>query len=500
MSYQRGKDRQEVQLLPACLDDYVAAESSVRFLDAYVESLDFVALGFTRSQPRATGRPPYHPADLLKLYLYGYLHRLRSSRRLEAEAGRNLEVLWLLRTVRPDFKTIANFRKDNHACFKGVLREFNLLCRKLGLFGAELVVIDGSKFRALNSPEGSLSVEQMQQIITQIDERIEDYLRQLESADREAEAAAAAVECSGDDDNPRQGEPSGDSQELQQQIDKLRATLQQQRERIEQMQQSGSKRAYLHDRDARPMCDRQQGVVRPGYNVQIAVDGKHHLIVAQEVVQDGNDRGQLGDLAVAAKAVLEVASLQVVADRGYYAAQQLEICEQHGMDAFVPAPRTTSGRSTKDGRPLFGRERFVYDEQAGVYWCPGGHALKQRATCNNKGHLVQQYVNTAACRQCPLKAQCTDGKHRQIGRLVNEAVVERTAARVAQQPQLLQQRKKIVEHVFGTLKQWGYGVFSLCGLPKVRGEFSLSALAYNLKRVLTLVPLPMLMNALPKAS
>jgi transposase len=476
MSYLRGPARSEVHLLPPCVDDYVPPNAPVRFIDAFVEGLDFPALGFTHAQPATTGRPPYHPADLLKLYIYGYLYRIRSSRRLEAEAARNLEVVWLLRGLRPDFKTIANFRRDNRAAFKPLLKQFNLLCRRLDLFGAELVAVDGSKFKAVNNSRGYYTQEQLQELLQKVEARIEEYLSELDCQDTEAEGVAGA--------------PT--RQELAEKI----AHLEQRRGRYEellgQLQAQNQTAVALTDPDSRKMKGPHGYMV--GYNVQLAVDAKHDLIVAETVVQAANDLGQLSRLGTAAKAELQVEHLQVVADKGYHAADQLEACEQAQVETFVPEQGTTSGRG-KDGRKIFPKEQFIYDAQADAYQCPAGQRLPRVTQTRARGLERIFYYNRVACRGCALRAQCTSSACRVLLRRPNEAVVERAAQRVEDRPDLVARRKEIVEHVFGSLRQWGHDTFLMCGLEKVRAEFSLSALVYNLRRVLNLIRVEDLLKA-----
>lgn len=476
MSYLRGPDRSQGQFLPPSVEDYVPANAPVRFIDAFVEGLDFQALGFTHAQPAATGRPPYHPADLLKLYVYGYLHRIRSSRRLEAEAARNLEVIWLLREVRPDFKTIANFRKDNRAAFKPLLKQFNLLCRRLELFGAELVALDGSKFKAVNNSRRHYTQEQLCELLQKVEGRIEQYLRELDHQDAEAEGVAGA--------------PTG--QELAEKIAQLQERKGGYEELLGQLQAQDRTEVALTDADSRKMKGPHGYVV--GYNVQLAVDAKHDLIVAETVVQAANDLGQLSSLASAAKTELQVEQLQAVADKGYHAADQLEACEQAQVETFVPEQGTTSGRG-RDGREIFPKEKFTYDAQADAYQCPAGQRLPRVKQTRARGLERIFYYNRAACRACALRAQCTSGACRVLLRRPNEAVVERAAQRAAARPDLVARRKEIVEHVFGTLRQWGHDTFLMCGLEKVRAEFSLSALVYNLRRVLNLIPIEDLLKA-----
>jgi transposase len=473
MSYQRGPDRSQVQLLPPCLDDYVAPNAPARFLDAYVEGLDFAALGFAHAQPAATGRPPYHPADLLKLYLYGYLHRVRSSRRLEAEATRNLEVIWLLRSLRPDFKTIADFRKDNRAAFKPLFKNFNLLCRKLDLFGAELLAIDGSKFKAVNNPRRHYTQEQLQELVQKVEARIDQYLGELDRQDTEAEGVPAAPHRAA----------------LEEKIALLQARQGRYDELLAQMKAADQTEVSLTDPDSRGMKK-----VAVGYNVQVAVDAKHDLIAAPEVVQAASDYGQLSPMATAAQAALAVASLQVVADAGYHEARQLEACAAAGITTFVPARGTTSGQGPHE-RAIHPKEAFIYDPIDDAYRCPAGQTLARGYAGESRGKQCVYYYNVAACGACGQRTTCTTGAYRKLSRLANEAVVEQQAQRVQAHPELMRRRKEIVEHVFGTLRNWGHDRFLMKGLEKVRAEFSLSCLTYNLRRVVNRVAMADLLAA-----
>lgn len=472
MSYLRGWDRAEIQLLPPCVDDYVPAECPARFIDAYVEGLNFRELGFTHCQPAATGRPAYHPADLLKLYVYGYLYRIRSSRRLEAEAGRNLELIWLLRGLRPDFKTIADFRKDNRAAFKPLFKQFNLLCRKLDLFGAELVAIDGSKFKALNNSRRYYTQAQLRELVTKIEERIEHYLSELDGQDVQAEGAG----------------PQSKKQSLEQKVELLRQRKGDYDQLLGDLKQNQSTPIALTDPEARKMKAAQGFVV--GYNVQVAVDAKHDLIVCNDVVQNPLDRGQLAAMALSAKQELQVEKLQATADRGYHDADQLEAAEQNGIEPFVPE------RVGNSGHQVIAKKQFQYEAQRDVYQCPAGQVLSCQRQDRNHGKLRNVYYNEQACASCQLRSQCTNAKYRIICRRTNEGAVERTRTRVAQRPDLVNRRKEIVEHVFGTLRNWGHDKFLLKGLEKVKGEFALSALVYNLRRVLTIVPMEKFLKTL----
>lgn len=477
MSYLRGPDRQQVQLLPPSVEEYVGAESAVRFIDAFVEGLDLGTLGFVRARPASTGRPPYHPADLLKLYLYGYLQRIRSSRRLEAEAGRNLELIWLLRGVKPDFKTIADFRKDNRAAFKPLFKQFNLLCRHLGLFGAELVAIDGSKFKASNNSRRCYSQKQLRERIEKIESRIDDYLNQLEQQDQEQSGSAAPANVD----------------QMREKLQLLKERKGQYAELLKDLEQSKQKHVVLTDSDARPMKGPHGYVV--GYNVQVAVDAKHDLIVAQDVVQAATDINQLSAMAQAAKKELAVEQLQAVADKGYHQADELKACEQQRIETFVPQPLRGGGRIS-NGQQMFGKTEFKYDPASDIYQCPAGQKLTRHSEYQIGGFGWVYYYDARACEGCRMRSQCTTGSHRVVARRRDEEVVERVAKRVATRPELVSRRKEIVEHVFGTLRQWTHDHFLMRGLEKVRAEFCLSSLVYNLKRVLNLMPLDELLKKL----
>ena len=476
MSYIQGADRRQSQLLPPSVEEYVGENAPVRVIDAFIDGLNLEELGVGRARPAATGRPAYDPRDLLKLYSYGYLNRVRSSRRLEAEAGRNLEVMWLLRNVRPDFKTIADFRKDNRGCFKRVLREFNLLCRKLELFGAELVAIDGAKFKAVNSEKRHYTAEQLQALIQQIDTRIEEYLGHLEVEDAATENLPGTPTVA----------------ELQAKLATLKQRREGHAENLQALVQSGRPELSLTDPDSRG-----QKKVGVGYNVQIAVDAKHHLIVEAEVVQDQNDLGQLHAMAGCAKATLAVEELSVVADTGYHEAGQLEKCEQEGIETYVPAGRGRNGQAP-GGQTVYPKTDFTYDSVRDVYRCPAGQDLSRGYQDETRGKLRHYYYNVAACGACAQRAECTTARYRKISRLENEAVVERQAVRVAAKPEVVAERKTIVEHVFGTLRLCGHDEFLCRGLEKVRAEFSLSALGYNLRRALNILGVERMLTRLAK--
>lgn len=474
MAYIAGADRTQAVLLPDVLDDFVGPDHPVRFLDAFVAQLDLRALGFQRAVPAETGRPGYDPGDLLRLYLYGYLHRIRSSRRLDQEAHRNVELMWLLRRLTPDFKTIADFRRDHPDALKRVGREFIVLCQRLDLFGGELLAIDGSKFRAVNARDRSYSAARLEKLMQAIDATLATYLQQLDAHDQRE----AAV-------------PAPSAAELQERI----ATLQQRRGRYEAIQQhlaaTGETTCSLTDPDSRPMVS--GAGIEICYNVQTAVDAKHKLIVAETVTNAAADRAQLSPLALAAQEVLHAPALVVVADRGYYHGAEIKACLDAGITPLVPRPLTSANAR----RGLFTKDDFRYDAAQDVYHCPAGATLTCRFTSVELGRTITTY-RTAACGRCPRKAQCTRSKDgRKLTRWIHEHLLEAMAQRLRDQPALYRQRAGLAEHPYGTMKRaMDQGHFLLKGLAKVRGEFSLTVLAYNLKRVIRLLGVPRLLAAL----
>ena len=484
MCFITGMDRSQTLLLPESLEDYVGAQHPVRFLEAFVEGLDLAACGFARTKAADTGRPPFAPGDLLKLYLWGYLNKVRSSRRLELECGRNLELLWLMRKLQPDFKTIADFRRDNAGAFKKVFRQFNLLCRELGLFGGELVAIDGTKLKAVNNvarnftpekPFGhELRAEWLRASLERIDARLAEFLAAMDAGDSAEPPPSAAAAA------PVRGT-------LDEKIAALRKRQQCYQEALAALEESGATQVSLTDPDSRRM--RKVGV---GYNGQIAVDAKHKLIAVAEVVNEPTDHGQLAPMAAAAKEALGVEQLKAVADGGYYDHGQIAACAGIGVESYVPRPK--KGSAEAGGR--FGKEEFSYDANTDTYRCPEGHTLSRETAWLKRGEPHVAYASPEACRSCPLKAQCTTGAYRRITRWEGEAIVEAMHARVAAHPEVIAQRKAIVEHPFGSIKFWQeQRAFLMRGLEKVRGEFHLSALAYNMKRVINIVGMERLLEA-----
>ena len=472
MNHRTGLDRSQTLLFPERLEDYIAAENPVRFLDAFVGSLDLHALEFGKARCANTGRPPYDPAVLLKLYLYGYLHRVRSSRGLEAEGHRNVELIWLLGKLTPDFKTIADFRKDNLKPLKAVARQFTLLCRKLELFGGELLAIDGSKFRAVNSRDQNFNAAKLEELIARADARLAEYLEQLDTADA-AEPNSTAISKT----------------ELAAKIAALREKQDWHKELLEQLD-GEQKQISATDPDTRKMPTAHGMVV--GYNAQLAVDAKHKLIAADDVTNEGTDLRQLADVALAARANLEIEQAEVLADAGYYNASEVSRCVEQGLTPFIPKADT----SANTARGLYGKSQFHYDPAKDVYHCPAGAELTYRFSTDELGRELR-YYRASDCQRCPLKTQCTRNKqNRTITREANEHLMEAMAQRMKAQPEKFKLRKQLAEHPFGTIKRWfGYTHFLLKGLKKVRTEWSLTTLVYNLKRVLKLVSFEKLMAA-----
>ena len=465
-----GEDRSQATLFPERIDDYVTEDSPVRVVDVFIDDLDISGLGF-RTEPNATGRPSYHPKMMLKLYVYGYLNRVQSSRRLEREAQRNVELMWLTGRLAPDFKTIADFRKDNGEAIRLVCREFVMLCRKLGLLNNTLVAIDGSKFKAVNNRDKNFTRAKMKRRLAAVEASIDRYLEQLTEVD--------ATET--DDDK---------GQALEDKITKLREEMARLKKCEVRMLEAPDKQLSLTDPDARSMTSRGAGLV--GYNVQSAVDSEHHLIITHEVTNVGSDRSQLANVAKQAKAVLQRDSLDVVADRGYYNGDEIRACEQAGIDTYLPKPRTSGNRANGQ----FDRSAFTYIDNDDEYECPAGERLTHRTTTTEKGKQIKRYW-TSVCSSCAIKEQCTTGNERRVSRWVHADVLDRAQARLDKQPDSMRVRRATVEHPFGTIKSWmGATHFQMKTLARASTEMSLHVLAYNMKRAINLLGTKEIMAAI----
>jgi len=476
MDYIQGTDRDQFTLFPEALDDYISQENPVRFIDAYVDSLDLDRLGFRHAILQETGRPPYHPGDLLKLYLYGYLNRVRSSRQLEREAQRNVEVMWLMRRLTPDFKTIADFRRDNRKAIRNVSREFTLFCRQLNLFSGDLVAIDGSKFKAVNRRDRNFTKKQLKRLIQKLDEDIDRYLDELDEADEE---------------EPQEKKLT--AEELQQKIDEMRRRRAEAQELEKKLDESGASQISLTDPDSRMMPVSGGRRTDVGYNVQVSVDPKHKLIVDHEVTNAVTDRDLLSHIAKRVKDLLGVDELEVLADMGYYHGKEVKACLEAGITPYIPKPKTSASR--KWG--LFAKDDFRYDQEQDCYWCPAGEKLAFRFQTTEKGRDIKYYTSSA-CSQCAIKAQCTRNKGgRRITRWVDEDLLDEMERRVRGEPEKMKLRKRLAEHPFGTIKHhWDQGHFLTRKLPNVGAEMALTVLSYNIMRAIKILGVPRMIEAL----
>ena len=447
----------------------------MRVIDVFVEGLDLAELGFSNCQPLPMGRPGYHPATMLKIYIYGYLNRIPSSRRLERECQRNLELIWLTKRLAPDFKTIADFRKDNGAAIQKVCREFVLLCRKLSLLSAASVAIDGSKFKAVNARDNNFTEAKMKRRFEQLEKSIARYMAQLETADRRGDSL-----------------PEAKIAHLKEKVTRLKEEVERLNAINAELKAADDKQISLTDPDARSMATsgRDTGVV--GYNVQSAVDTENHIIVAHEVTNVGSDRGQLSNMAEQAREAIGSETLDAVADRGYYKSEEIHACEEAGLSVTLPKPQTSNAKA--EGR--FGKQDFVYLAEEDVYRCPAGEHLTYRYESKQDGKMMRRYWTTK-CTDCPLKEQCTTSPERRISRWEHEAVLEKVQDRLDHNPDMMTLRRQTVEHPFGTIKAWmGSTHFLMRTLPKVASEMALNVLAYNMKRVMNILGVAALIEAM----
>jgi transposase len=462
-----GTDRSQSTLFPESLGDWIEEDNPVRVIDVFVNELDLGGLGFGGVAPEITGRPSYHPSVLLKLYIYGYLNRVQSSRRLEREAGRNVEVMWLTCRLVPDHKTIADFRKDCGSAIQQVCVQFVELCRQIGLLTTASVAIDGSKFKAVNTRDKNFTRGKVERRRTQLEESVARYLAQLDTADRQEPSEELAAKTA----------------HLREKLVKLEGEMQRLVAMEKSMLASPDQQISLTDPDSRSMATSGRGSGVVGYNVQVAVDTDHHLIIAHEVTNTGSDRAQLANIASRAKDAIGVDKLEAVADRGYYSGEEILACDKAGIAVTLPKPMT----SGLEARGRFGKQDFVYLGDEDVYRCPAGEKLSYHYTNEEDGQRLRRYW-TNACRDCALKAHCTTGKERRITRWEHEHVLEAVQRRLDRNPQAMRQRRETVEHPFGTLKmRMGATHFLMKRLPKVATEMALHVLAYNLTRLMNIM-------------
>ncbi|KUZ02923.1 IS1182 family transposase [Burkholderia sp. RF7-non_BP4] len=471
-----GEDRKQVTLLPECLDDFIAEDNPVRIIDAFVDELELISLGFQSATPAATGRPSYHPAVLLKIYIYGYLNRVQSSRRLERECQRNVELMWLTGRLAPDFKTIAEFRRGNGEGIRNVCRRFVTLCRDLKLFTHAIVAIDSSKFKAVNSRDQNFTPNKIERRQEQIEQSIQRYLDALETADR---TQPVEVETK--------------TKRLREKIDMLREQMRDLARAGEILKNLPEKQISLTDPDSRSMISQAKGTGVVGYNVQVAVDARHHLIVTHEVTNVGSDRTQLSRMAKAARDAMGKRKVKALADRGYFNAPEIKACDDAGIVAMVPKSLTSGAKA--DGR--FDRGDFIYVATDDQYQCPAGQRATYRYSSIERGGLTLRTYWSSACPRCPLKNQCTPADYRRIRRWEHEAVLEAMQQRLDRQPNVMTIRRRTVEHVFGILKYWmGSTHFQTRTIGRVATEMSLHVLAYNFKRVIKILGFEKAMGAM----
>jgi transposase len=469
-----GEDRRQSTMLPACLDDYLAEDNPVRAVDAFIQELDLAALGFERVEPAATGRPAYHPATLLKIYLYGYLNRIQSSRRLEREAARNVELMWLTGRLVPDFKTIADFRRANGAAIRAVCAHFIVICSQLGLFSHAVAAIDGAKFKGVNSRDRNFTRGKLKRRVEQVEASIDRYLHSLEAADLQ-EGERAETKAS----------------RLRDKIAAMKAKLVELRQLETEVLQAPDQQISLTDPDARAMATSMRGAGVVGYNVQAAVDTEHHLIVAHDVTNLVTDRTLLSPMARLAKEAMAVEKIDVLADRGYFSGDEVLACEAIGATPHVPKPLTSNAKAA--GR--FGKDDFVYLADQNAYRCPAGETLTYRYTRIEEGRKLQSYW-TNKCGTCALLAKCTPSKERRVNRWEHEDVIDAMQKRL-DAGNAMTVRRRTVEHTFGTIKSWmGYTHFLTRGLERVKAEMSLCVLAYNIKRMIAIMGVQPLIAAM----
>ena len=474
--YIEGVNRDQVTLFPEQLEDWIEEDHPVRVVDVFVEAVDLVEVGFGRTAPAHTGRPGYHPSVLLKLFIYGYLNRIASSRRLEREAGRNIEVMWLTGRLIPDHKTIADFRRDNSVAIRKTCARFVELCRRMGVLNGASVAIDGSKFKAVNNRDRNFTAGKIKLRISHLEDSAARYLEEMARTDRQEQSEIQIAKI----------------ERLEEKLTRVRHEVRRLETIASKLQDTPDGQISMTDPDARSMATRGKGTGLVGYNVQTAVDTQTHMIITHEVTNVGNDRAQLAPMAKAAKAVLKVDKLEAIADRGYFSGNELLACNKYGITATVPKPDTSGNRK----KGMFVKADFIYDAQADVYICPAGQALSYRYSREEGGQIQRRYWQNK-CQSCSLKAQCTTGKERRIARWEHEHLVEAMYARMDESPGLMRIRRCTVEHPFGTIKAWmGSTHFLTRKFPNVRAEMALNVLAYNIKRMINMIGVPALIAAM----
>ncbi len=475
--YIEGVDRSQATLFPDRLEDWIDDDNPVRVIDLFVDEIDLEKIGFLRTAPASTGRPGYRPSVLLKLFIYGYLNRVPSSRALEREAGRNVEVIWLTGRLAPDHKTIADFRRDNGSAIRKTCAQFVELCRRIGMLKGDCVAIDGSKFKAVNNRDKNFSKGKIASRTAHLIASIERYLDEMVRIDRQEEGEVRAEKIAN----------------LAQRCERIRQEIERLVDMGEALRESPDRQISLTDPDSRSMATSAKGSGFVGYNAQAAVETESHLIVAHEVINAGHDREQLSPMAKEAKAALGRDKIRAVADKGYFSGREILACHEDGVTATLPRPDTSGNRK----KSMYVKADFAYEANVDVYRCPAGEALTYRYTTEEGGLVVRRYW-TKACQTCPKKARCTTGQERRITRWEHEHLVDEMRDRMSRNPALMAVRRSTVEHPFGTIKAWmGATHFRMRTLKNVRTEMAFHVLAYNIKRMINMIGVRGLLAAIP---
>ena len=475
--YIEGTDRGQSTLFPDRLEDWIGEDNPIRVVDLFVDEIDLAELSFGRTSPAPTGRPGYHPSVLLKLFIYGYLNRVPSSRALEREAGRNVEVMWLTGRLIPDHKTIADFRRDNGPAIRKTCAQFVELCRRIGVLKGDCVAIDGSKFKAVNNRDKNFTKGKIASRITHLEASISRYLEEMVRIDRQEEGEARAEKIAN----------------LAHRTDRIRQEIQRLQDMDRELKEAPDSQISLTDPDSRSMATSAKGSGFVGCNAQAAVDTETHLIVTHDVINAGHDREQLAPMAKGAKAALGRNEMSAVADKGYFSGREILACHEDGITTTLPRPETSGNRK----KGMYVKADFAYDADADVYRCPAGETLRRHYTTEEQGLLVHRYW-TNVCQTCPVKARCTTGKERRITRWEHEYLVDAMRDRMGRDPALMALRRSTAEHPFGTIKDWmGATHFRMRTLRNVRTEMAFHVLAYNIKRMISLIGVRGLLAAIP---
>lgn len=465
MKYISGQDRSQIQI--ECIDDFVDADSEVRIIDKIVDYMDTELLGFKIGSNDTVGRPMFDPKDMLKLYIYGYFNGIRSSRKLSRQSVINREVIWLINGLQPKYRVIADFRKDNIDALNKVFEHFVVYCLELGLYGKELIAIDGTKIEASASKRKHYSTNKLSKMKEVALSRISEYMHDLERND------------SSDDEDGT----GFKKEEIENAIKSLQNKIVEYSQLEKELSDSETNEINLTDPDAKTVKFGANQGTDVGYNVQAAVDSKNKLIATFDVINNSTDHGQLYNMSKRAKSIFDVETIESLADKGYFDSGDLKDCEENKIICYVSKPKYQNST----GNPIYFFDKFTYIQQDNTYICPGG----QKLFCITKkpGAKERSYENKGACSKCKNKKECTTAKGaRRILRRENAEFAELVSKRTNENKAKYSRRQEIIEHVFGTLKRsMNFTHFLLRGFKKVNGEVSLSFFCYNLKRVISIL-------------